>query len=201
MRIILIRHAQTVKNKEGVIISRGDSDLTEEGKEQISKIIKQLTGETIAAVYCSSLGRALKTANEISKAHNLTTNVDDRLLELDWGDFSNFTAKEVISKWASYYEEEKKKGVPREIIRPSNGENSFDHAKRIKDFIEGLKGKYPNKTIVVVGHSGTNKVFIGVLENIDPEQFYEIKQDNGCINYLELDETGKLTKSQINITD
>ena len=201
MKIILIRHAQTLKNKDGIMQGREDSDFTEEGKNQISNIVNTLTREKIEVVFCSSLGRALKTAEEISESHNLKTIVDDRLMEIKWENFSNLSTKKVISKWEKYYAEEKNRGVPRENIRPPNGENSFDHAQRIKEFIDDLKTKYMDKTIVVVGHSGTNKVFIGVLEDIDPEKFYEIEQDNGCINYLEIDNKGKLVKCRINITD
>ncbi|MEK6910393.1 MAG: histidine phosphatase family protein [Nanoarchaeota archaeon] len=201
MKIILIRHVQTEKNKKGILISQRDSDITEEGLDQIKKIISKLSNEKISTIYCSKLGRSVKTAEAISKAYNVNLKFDDRLKELNWGGLTDIPVKEVISKWTKYYGEEKARGVPRENIRPKNGENSFDHAKRVDNFIKEITKKYKNETIVIVGHSGTNKVFIGLLKNLDPEQFYEVKQDNGCINYIELDEKGKLTIYNLNYTD
>jgi probable phosphoglycerate mutase len=200
MKIILVRHAQTLKNKEGKMQGHEDSDLTEEGREQVLKIVKRLSHENVSGVYCSGLGRALKTADKISESHGLKTKIDRRLNELNWGDFSSAPVKEVILKWSNYYGEMKKKGVPREEIRPPKGENSFDHAGRVKGFIDELEKKHTNDTVVIVGHSGTNKVFIGILRGIDPEKFYEIEQDNACINYIELDEKGNIIKSEINVT-
>lgn len=201
MKIILIRHVQTEKNKKGILISQGDSDITKEGMNQIDRIIKQLAKENISIIYCSKLGRSVKTAEAISKAYNINLNFDDRLKELKWGSLTNLPVKEALLKWTKYYEKEKARGIPREEIRPKNGENSFDHAKRVDNFIKEITKKYKNETIVIIGHSGTNKVFIGLLKNLDPEQFYEVKQDNGCINYIELDEKGKLIRCDLNFTE
>ncbi|MBU2052642.1 MAG: histidine phosphatase family protein [Nanoarchaeota archaeon] len=90
--------------------------------------------------------------------------------------------------------------MSKEIIGPPKGENSYDHAKRIKHFLDELYNKYPNKTIIIVGHGGTNKVIIGILKGLNPEEFYNVKQDHACINILELDNQFNLIKSNLNLT-
>jgi len=201
MRILLIRHAQTEKNKAGIMQSHNDSEITNEGFEQIKKIISRLKKEKIDAIFCSSLGRAVKTAKEIARLKKLKLTVDDRLKELNAGDFSTLPTKEMLRRWAEYYETKQREGIKRELIRPPNGENSFDHLKRIKSFLRDLIKDYNNKTVVIVGHSGTNKVIIGALKKLDPDDFYSIEQKNACINFLELDSEGNLVKAELNVVD
>lgn len=200
MKIILIRHAQTVKNQLNVAQGHGDSDLTPEGVIQTEKTRDFLKNHHIDAVFCSNLGRAIKTATTIAEPHHIKIYPDDNLKELEWGEFSKYNTKELLAHWSKFYEEQLSKGIPKEQIRPENGENSYDHAKRIQIFLDKIKKSYQNKTILIVGHGGTNKVIIGLLKQVDPEQFYTVKQDNACINIIELDEKGKLLTADINNT-
>jgi len=61
-----------------------------------------------------------------------------------------------------------------------------------------ISNKFHNKTILIVGHGGTNKVIIGLLRKIDPEKFYNIQQDNACINFLELNKFGNPIRMKLN---
>lgn len=81
---------------------------------------------------------------------------------------------------------EKKKGCPREEIRPPQGENSFDHQERIMKTLQEIMQKFTEGTVVIVGHSGTNKVIIGSLQNKDPDDFYMIHQSNACIDIADI---------------
>ena len=105
--------------------------------------------------------------------------------ECDIGDWNNLLVKEAITKWINYYEKEKQKGRPREDIRPPNGENSFDHQKRVMGVLRKIIADHPQHTIVIVGHAGTNKVIIGSFNNSDPDNFYKVEQANGCINIID----------------
>lgn len=201
MKIILVRHAQTVDNVKGKMQGyHNDSDFTKEGLRQIKFLVQKLKDKNVSAVYCSDLGRTKKTAEEIAKEHHLKVIPVKELHEGDIGEWRDLPTKEALKKWAEYYEIEKKKGITREEIRPPKGENSFDHLKRIRKFFDKLiKNHQENETVVIVGHSGTNKVFIGMLEKKDPDEFYKVKQDNACINFLEVDENGNLIKERLNV--
>lgn len=199
MNIILIRHAQTLKNKEGVCQSHNDSEITAKGLRQLEMTKDFLKNYDVDEVYCSSLQRAIKTAKKIFEGRKIKVTPDDRLKEINWGEYSAMRAMDVLKKWSIYYEEEKLKGIPREEIRPPKGENAFDHLKRIKEFFSDILNKHANDTIAIVGHSGTNKVLIGMLNNKAPEEFYQVKQDNACINLIEVDEDEEIVKQELNI--
>jgi broad specificity phosphatase PhoE len=200
IRLILVRHGQTIKNVKNEAQGHSDSHITPEGMLQIQKTRDFLKDMHIDAIICSNLARAIMSAEIIGAPHHIRPVISEELKELDWGEFDRYSTKELPEKWSRYFEDEKRKGVNREDIRPSKGENSFDHMKRIRCILDKIRENYKDKTVLIVGHSGTNKVIIGLLREVDPEEFYTVIQDNACINILDLDDRGKLVNAEINIT-
>jgi broad specificity phosphatase PhoE len=83
--IAFVRHGQTGPNRDGLIIGRSDPSLTEEGRRQAVLLGAILAGEKPATILTSPLVRARETAEAIAAACGLTPEVDERLVELDWG--------------------------------------------------------------------------------------------------------------------
>jgi broad specificity phosphatase PhoE len=186
-KLIIIRHCETIYNSEGKMQGfHQDSDFTINGKKQLDKLILRFKNEKIDEVICSDLGRAFKTAEAIAKDHNLKSICIKELRECDIGDWKSLPPKEAINKWITFYEKLKKEGINREDIRPPNGENSFDHQRRVMACINKIIKDLPNGTVVIVGHSGTNKVIVGSLQNKDPDDFYTVEQSNAGINIIEI---------------
>lgn len=200
MIIILIRHAETEGNKKGIVQSLDDSKLTRRGLEQVNKIINFLKNYHVGKIFSSELGRALETAQRIAADKNLKVITDKRLNEINWGEYTGLPTKELFKKWNKQYKEELKQGKIEKEIRPEVGENTYDHMKRVNEFLDEIR-KDTTQNIIIVAHSGTNKVILGLLQGKNPEEFYKIKQDNACINILKLNEKGELTESKINITN
>lgn len=187
-KLIIIRHCQTIDNAKGKLQGYyNDSDFTKEGLKQLDGLIKRLKNENIKAIFCSDIGRALNTSKVIANAHGLKPIPMKELRECNVGDWSHLPVKEMLEKWMTYYNKRKKMGIKRESIRSPHGENSFDHQKRVVKVMEHIIKKYPNDTIVIVAHAGTNKVIIGTFEKKDPDDFYTVKQSNACINIIETD--------------
>ena len=69
---------------------------------------------------------------------------DERLRELNYGDFNGKPSKVV--------EPMKKERIKEPY---SNGESYEQAIVRTHDFYKELKGKHPNKTVLVVGHRAT----------------------------------------------
>jgi broad specificity phosphatase PhoE len=192
-KFIIIRHCQTIDNVKGKLQGyHNDSDLTEEGLNQLNKLVKRFKNENIKAIFCSDLGRTLTTSKAIANSHGLKPIPVKELRECNIGDWDHLPVKEMLYKWTKFYDNEKQKGVKREYIRPPNGENSFDHRKRILRVINKIIKKYPKDTVIIVAHSGTNKVIMGIFEKKDPDDFYTIEQSNACINIIEIN--GKKSK-------
>lgn len=198
--LIIVRHGESVSNRQN-LPKGSDSDLTERGKEQAQLTAQALKNEPIEAVFSSPLKRAMQTADIIAKPHNHTPIRADELGELNWGDFANIEPEELSLKWLALLQQELAKGVKREEIRPPNGENSYDHAKRISLFLSGIMRKYAGKTVLLVAHAGTNKTIIGSLRHMDAEKVYDIPQDNGCINKIILGDKEEIITEHINVIE
>jgi broad specificity phosphatase PhoE len=85
MKLFLIRHGESIANKEGH--RQGNSDewtdtnLTELGLDQAKLVGERLSNEKIDRVYVSSYKRARQTAEAITNHHTVDIRIDERLRE------------------------------------------------------------------------------------------------------------------------
>src|SRR5690606_10889163 len=85
--ICLLRHGETSFNADGNrYCGRTDVELTEKGISQAKRMYELLEGYDFDAVYSSPLQRAKKTA-EIASGRVKNVLVDDRLIEVDFGEW------------------------------------------------------------------------------------------------------------------
>ncbi len=65
-----------------------------------------------------------------------------------------------------------------------NGENYRDLQYRTRNALEDAVAKYPGKTIFIGAHSYVNQAVICSVLGIDLEHFWQIRQNNTCVNIL-----------------
>lgn len=87
MKLLLIRHAQSVGNAEGRIQGQFDSPLSELGREQARLLAARLKrqGWCPAGLYASDLRRAAETADIVAAVLGVPVIPDARLREYDIG--------------------------------------------------------------------------------------------------------------------
>ena len=71
---------------------------------------------------------------------------------------------------------------------PDGGESLEDVRKRARAAFDDYATKYTDKTVLVAAHDAVNKAIICDLLGLDMSHFWQIKQDNTCINVLEYNE-------------
>lgn len=181
-KVILVRHGQTLWNLEMKYQGHCDVALTEKGVEQAIRAAKRLAGEDISAVYASDLSRALRTAECISKEHNLPVTAIPGLREINFGEWEGLTFEGINSQWTGAMS--KLFTHPDEIVIPG-GETFREVKKRATSALAKLVTEHPNQTIVVVSHGGTIRTLLCAVLNIHLNHMWNIKQDNTAINMLE----------------
>ena len=67
----------------------------------------------------------------------------------------------------------------------AGGENVDDVRRRARSAFDDYARKYDGKTVLVAAHDAVNKAIICDLLGLDMSHFWQIKQDNTCINVLE----------------
>lgn len=80
--IYLIRHGEYANPKQIAPYRLPGFHLTENGKQEVSRLSEQLSQEPIVAVYTSPLERTQETAGILAKPHGLQPVIDDRLIEV-----------------------------------------------------------------------------------------------------------------------
>lgn len=86
-RILLVRHCQSQANADGRLEGRGDSPLSEVGREQAGRVAAFLAAQNIGAatLIASPLSRARATAEAIADACGWTQTHDPRIREGELG--------------------------------------------------------------------------------------------------------------------
>jgi broad specificity phosphatase PhoE len=107
MKLIIVRHGQTIENAEGISQGQLPGRLSELGKEQINKVAERLKDEKIDKIISSDLARAADTAKEIAKYHNVPLIFDKRLRERYKGRFQGMKHKDVPDNYWDYPDVEK----------------------------------------------------------------------------------------------
>ncbi len=85
--ILFVRHGETEANRQRLALGRADPALTERGREQAAALAARIELLEVATVFASPLLRARETAAPIAAAVGAEVVVDDRLIELDYGEW------------------------------------------------------------------------------------------------------------------
>ncbi len=145
--VMLVRHAQHVEFGRILSGRRRDIALSKEGLDQAA-ILSDLLGTTpLSAVYTSPRERAWYTAREIAEPHELKVAAEDRLDEVDFGEWTgcSFAELEGDADWSRWNEE-------RASARPPGGESMAEATDRAFAFLAEAAAEHGGETIVAVSH-------------------------------------------------
>lgn len=85
IRLVLIRHGETVSNKEHRYLGRTDEDLSPCGAEKIKKAVQKKLYPEIDILFTSPMKRCLQTAQLIYP--DMTAHIIPEFAEMDFGEF------------------------------------------------------------------------------------------------------------------
>ena len=81
----------------------------------------------------------------------------------------------------------------------AGGESLEDVRKRVRPAFDDYAARFAGKTVLVAAHDAVNKVIVCDLLGMGIDKFWQIKQDNTCINVLE-EQDGKWRLVLLNST-
>lgn len=172
MELVLIRHGETVWNKEGRAQGFSDIDLNDVGLNQAQKLALSLQDQNIQTIYSSPLIRARKTAQIINQYHSAPIYFESGLMEMDQGDFEGLSFRELmacekdfLSKWIA---------DPTSVKMP-NGESFIELQARAWKVIEAVIAKAENA--IVVSHNFTIASILCKIKNISLSEFRSVCVD------------------------
>ncbi|MFH1564222.1 MAG: histidine phosphatase family protein [Nitrospirota bacterium] len=184
-KIILVRHGQTSWNLSEIFRGRIDIDLDSVGIEQAKLLGRSLSIMQINAVYSSPLKRALNTSIPIANYHQIEVNIDDRFIDINYGDWQGKSQEEVKETFKELYQKWLKDP---HLLKIPDGETLEEVRIRAVIGLNQILSEHNEGTIVIVSHRVINKVLICALLGLDNSSFWQIKQDTACFSIFNYDE-------------
>jgi len=183
VRILLVRHGETVFNVEGRWQGQGNSPLTERGLAQARELGRGLAQEPITAVYSSDLGRAVQTAREVAVLHGLEVQLEQRLREIDVGGWTGKNRDEIDAEYPSGREAWAK--APGRMQLP-DGETLLEVQTRALAFFAERMPAHADQTIVVISHGALGQaILVNGLGGTVDDLWLKDRVDNCQISRLE----------------
>lgn len=172
IRLTLIRHGETLWNKEGRIQGVSDIALSDSGVEQARRLALSLKDSDIGAIIASPLKRAYQTAEIINSFHGKNIEVHSGLMELDQGDFEGRSFQDILTLEKAFL---RKWMTDPASVRMPRGESLADLQERAWHSIEKIISGGQNA--LVVAHNFTLAVILCRFQNIGLSEFRSV-----CVN-------------------
>lgn len=172
MKLYIVRHGQTIWNKERRI--QGDSDimLTERGRWMAAQTAQGLQGVHFDAIYSSPLSRSYDTACIIRGNRDLSVVKDSRLREMGFGVIEGKSFDDPESGAAQFFDVFYHD--PLAYQPPEGGETFSSLCQRADDFIADMVAKYTgDEHVLIVAHQALNKALLRCIKGLPLEKFWE----------------------------
>ncbi len=148
-KLCLVRHGQTDWNLEGRYQGQSDTPLNENGRIQARLLAKKLGGFSFAAIYASDLERTRETAAIIGGALGLPVTLDQRLREINQGQWEGQLVEHIRERYAELW---RQRSLDPASLRPPGGETVAEVAARVYAVLDDVARRHPNASVVIVSH-------------------------------------------------
>lgn len=145
--LYLVRHGETVDNAAQIMQGQTQGQLNAHGIRQAEELRDKLRDLPIDAFVSSDLRRSIQTCEILARPRGMNVTTTPLLRERDWGDFTGKYIPDLqgISPW------------------PDNIESLPRLKERARAFLAWVRERYPDKTVVAVGHGIINKAIQSVF--------------------------------------
>jgi broad specificity phosphatase PhoE len=161
LKVILLRHGETVYNIEKRLQSSKDS-LTEKGKNQIKSIADEILKFNFDKIISSDERRAIESAEIISSLKCLKFDINPLIKEKSSGDFADKLVNEV--DWSRVKGTFIDKKIP-------GGESMADVISRADCFLKMLNGLEQSGGVLVISHGTFLRILLCRIFNLDVESY------------------------------
>lgn len=182
LRVLLVRHGETEWNVQGRYQGQVDTDLSPRGREQGQKLAAALKDLPIDRFFAGPLKRAYETAEMCAAYHHLPVTADERLTEIAHGTWEGRYSEDIAKTDGPLLEAWHK--APETVTMPE-GESLEDVRVRVRAAFDDYAARFDGETILVAAHDAVNKAIIIDLLGMSLSRFWQVKQDNTCVNVLE----------------
>lgn len=157
--LVFETHATSLDNEAGLASGWFDVPLSPTGEEQARMLGARWREENLAAVFCSDLTRAIRTAEIAFEDRGVSIVRDRRLRECDYGAFTRHPAWEIDALRAQH------------VATPFPDGESYQHvADRVSAWLAETAGAFAGRSVLVIGHRATFYALEHLVNRVPLEQ-------------------------------
>lgn len=178
---LLLRHAHSTANEDGILAGRSEGiHLSTKGIQQSKRLPKALQEIAINRFLSSPLTRCLETIQPTLTQRHKRLVINDSFIEMDYGTWSGEKLKHL----------RKEKGWKQIQRNPltftfPQGESFATTANRIERELKKLSNSFPKETILIVTHGDIIKLATQITLGGDLNNFQRLIVDTCSLTVLE----------------
>ena len=158
----IVRHGETDWNAQGRIQGHSDVALSVRGGQQAGLAAARLAQVPFDVAYCSDLQRSAETARRILGSREVPLHPSTELREYHKGVFEGLTAAETEERYPEMHAASVIKDLD---FAPTGGESTRQVSVRLAGFIEEVRQRHLEDTVLIVGHGGALRAaFVALME-------------------------------------
>ena len=168
--LILVRHAKTPTTGTVLPGRAAGLSISDDGILQAKAIPASLAQvESISAIYSSPLERARETAEPLASVRGLDVQVDERLVECDFGDWTGRRLDELskLPEWKAV------QGAPSKFRFP-HGESFREMSERMINFLDWVHLTHRGQCVAAFSHADPIKALVAHCLGIHLDSFQRI---------------------------
>lgn len=186
--LYLIRHGATPPNEQRPYILQGngiDLSLSPSGRRQAAEVSQFLSGFPLNHIYCSSMIRAVETAEAIAKPHGILLRPLSTIVECSVGRWEGMDWESIRQRDA----EACRLFLENPAENPYLGGESYsDVLRRVRPVFQELLRQHRGESIAIVAHNVVNRVYLADLLGIELRRAKDLRQQNACVNLISSDD-------------
>jgi broad specificity phosphatase PhoE len=187
LTVYLIRHGETLWNREGRCQGVTDVPLTEKGYSQAQAIARVLAEKPLRLILSSSLQRGKETASIIARPHGLQVDIRNELKEWNQGELEGLTGMELLGRHQAYFERWRKNPGAE---APPGGETLASLQNRAWPVIDRLRDLALDGPVAVVSHAMTLNTILCAALGLDLANVHRLKLDIASRSTLKFSSLG-----------
>lgn len=181
MKLYIVRHGQSEWNAKHLVCGATDAPLTEKGRAQAAETAQMIAdihqSHPIDLIIASPLQRALDTGRAIRAAcGDVPLIIDERIKEIDFGESEGLSTRDQDFQ-------NRKAQFP---YVHGEGESMLRFVHRIYSFLDDVKVRYADKTVLLACHNGVARVAYSYFHSMTNEEFMTYIVKNASVTEYDL---------------
>jgi broad specificity phosphatase PhoE len=186
--LYLIRSAETSQDKQGLICTEHDADLTSRGVEESRILAQVFSSYQLADVYSSRSSHCLETAQIIADSIGQKVRVEEAFDDRKMGVAAGMQATEFEAIYIDEISARSRLGFYERLFHKviPEAESDIDLAERVLPALHSIAGNKQGRDILVVTHTNILKLLMVLIGKFEEDS---IEMERGAV--LEIRGDGK----------